>query len=117
MNKRKLGTIGEKIAILELEKKGYTIIEKNYLTLYGEIDIICTKGNMIIFVEVKLRKTLQKGYPREAVTFSKQKKIINTANYYISQNEIYNSDFRFDVFEILILNTMSINHIENAFNV
>ncbi|MDE6182375.1 MAG: YraN family protein, partial [Eubacteriales bacterium] len=81
-------------------------------TIYGEIDIIAEKENIIVFFEVKYRKTIKNGYPREAVSKAKQDKIKKTALIYISENNIINKDFSFDVIEIL---GNEISHIKNAF--
>lgn len=110
-NKQK-GYLAEKNASDFLLKKGYNILFKNYQTRYGEIDIIAKKDTYICFIEVKYRKNINKGYPREAVNLKKQEKIKNTAILYITENNLQNIDFRFDVIEILKDN---ITHIKNAF--
>lgn len=112
MENRKKGSIAEDKAIFYLKEKGYNILYKNFYSIYGEIDIIAKKDNMIIFFEVKYRSSLKNGYPREAISKSKQEKIKKTALIYISENNILNSDFSFDIIEIL---NNEITHIENAF--
>lgn len=112
MENRKKGSIAEDKAILYLKNKNYNILYKNFYTRYGEIDIIAEKNNLITFFEVKYRKTLKNGYPREAVSISKQNKIKKTALIYISNNNILNKDFSFDVIEIV---SNEIVHIQNAF--
>ncbi len=82
---RKLGNIQEKIAIDFLIKNGYNIKICNYTKQCGEIDIIAQKDDYIHFIEVKYRKITNYGYPREAVTKSKQTKIKKTALYYIQE--------------------------------
>lgn len=112
MENRKKGSLAEDRAILFLKSKGYNIIYKNFYTIYGEIDIIGEKNNLIVFFEVKYRKTLKNGYPRESVSKTKQEKIKKAALLYISQNNIINKGFSFDVVEII---DNEIIHIENAF--
>lgn len=63
-----IGSVGEKLAGNYLIQKGYTVIQKNYRTRYGEIDLIARKNNIIIFVEVKTRQTDSKGKPYASVT-------------------------------------------------
>jgi putative endonuclease len=104
----------EKIAKEYLIKKNYTIIEENFTSKYGEIDIIAKNNETISFVEVKGRKNTSHGYPGEFVTGNKQRKIIMTAKYYIMKHGDYDTQYRFDVIEI-ILDEKSINYIENAF--
>lgn len=111
-NNRKKGNIAEIMAIDFLINNGYSIINKNYQKQTGEIDIIAKKDTYIFFIEVKYRKNVNKGYPREAVSLKKQEKIKNTALYYIEENNLNNVDFCFDVTEILGNN---ITHIQNAF--
>ena len=112
MENRKKGSLAEDKAILFLKNKGYNILYKNFYTMYGEIDIIGEKNDLIVFFEVKYRKSLKNGYPREAVSKTKQQKIKKTALLYISKNNIINKDFSFDVVEIIDNNII---HIENAF--
>lgn len=111
-NNRQKGNIAEKKAIDFLINKGYSIIATNYQKQVGEIDIIAKKDTYIVFIEVKYRKNINKGYPREAVSLKKQQKIKNTALYYIEENNLNNIDFSFDVIEII---GDSITHIESAF--
>ncbi len=112
MQNRNKGNIAEDKAIFFLKNKGYDILYKNFYTIYGEIDIIAKKEETIIFIEVKYRKTLKNGYPKEAVSKAKQNKIKNTALIFIEKNNIIDKDFSFDVIEIL---DNKINHIQNAF--
>ncbi|MGL4912978.1 MAG: YraN family protein [Romboutsia sp.] len=114
MNNKQKGDLGEFIAQKYLLDKGAKIIESNYRIKTGEIDIISDLGGEIVFVEVKARSNNRYGYPSEAVNYKKIKKIINTANYYILKNNLYNKKIRFDVIEVY-LNEDKINHIVNAF--
>lgn len=75
MNTRKFGIIGEKIAQGYLINKGYEILENNYYTRRGEIDIIAKINNTISFVEVKTRNNLEYGSPAMAVNGVKKKNI------------------------------------------
>ncbi|MCL1936008.1 MAG: YraN family protein [Defluviitaleaceae bacterium] len=113
---RQKGNLGEDIAISFLVKKNFKIITKNYYTKHGEIDIIVTDKEYIVFVEVKYRTNKNFGSPAEAVTNNKIKKITKSAIYYISQNNIQNKDIRFDIIEITkIKNEYVINHIVDSF--
>ena len=107
-----IGKYYEDLATYYLTEKGYEIIERNFDTDRGEIDIICKNDEFMVFVEVKYRKSGRYGLPREAVTYAKQKKIRKAASYYIAVNKIRNMDFRFDVIEII---KDEITHLENAF--
>ncbi len=115
-NNREKGKLGEEIAVAYLIENGYSILCTNFSSRGKEIDIIAKKSSALIFVEVKLRKSLKFGYPREAVTFAKQNNIKQAANYYIYKNGIVDCDFQFDIIEILDTKTeRKLEHIKDAF--
>ncbi len=99
MDKREIGRNGENFAEEYYRKKGYEIKERNYHSRYGEIDLIAMKDNTVIFVEVKTRNENSLGRPAEAVSKSKQKKLILTAFQYMEKLPL-NTGCRFDVFEV-----------------
>lgn len=115
MNKRKFGIIGEKIAQGYLLNKEYDILETNFYTKRGEIDIIAQKGNCIVFVEVKTRSSLKFGTPAMAVNYSKRKHIKSVAKTFLYLNRMQGYEVRFDVVEVFIIDgKCEINHIEGA---
>lgn len=121
---RKLGAFGEDKAVLYLKRRGYTILERNYRAgRYGEIDIIAkTPDGVIAFVEVKTRTGKAMGEPWEAVNYYKKRHIINTALTYISRKNLYDTDARFDVIEVMpekrgFIRGVRVNHIKEAFEV
>ena len=113
-----LGKFGENIAKNYISKKGLNIIERNYHSRYGEIDIIAQINNIIAFIEVKTRKNNSIVKPVESVNKSKRNKIFKTAFTYLERNNIKFQP-RFDIIEILTKGSecevLNINHIENAF--
>lgn len=112
-NCRETGALYEQKAVSFLEKKGYQIVERNFYSKYGEIDIIARDREYLVFVEVKFRKNAYLGAALEAVTPAKQKRIIRSAMYYIYSNrKLYDTACRFDV---LAFEGEKIFHIENAF--
>ncbi|WP_455538212.1 YraN family protein [Terrisporobacter sp.] len=114
MNNIEKGKLGEEIALKYIISKGGRIIEQNYRTKMGEIDLIAKMNGELVFVEVKSRSNINYGYPCEAVNYKKKRKIINAAKYYILDNCLENISVRFDVIEIYLSNK-KINHIINAF--
>ncbi|MHB8483493.1 MAG: YraN family protein [Nitrospiria bacterium] len=113
---RDYGQEAEKHAALFLHDKGYVILEKNYHTRYGEIDLIARDQDYLVFVEIKARKTDDFGGPAAAITSTKRKKIIQMARFYISSKKI-ESDVRFDVVLILgSIDSPSVELIQNAFD-
>lgn len=115
---RDIGTYGEDLSAEYLKRNSYSIISRNFRTRCGEIDIICKKNDLIIFLEIKSRYNYNYGSPIEAITYSKQKQIIKLCKYYIYINNLINYNYRFDVIEVLLNkenNLYSINHISDAF--
>ncbi|NOX35230.1 MAG: YraN family protein [Deltaproteobacteria bacterium] len=111
-----LGRSGETAAVSFLQTRGFAILETNYRTKLAEIDIIAKDKDCICFIEVKTRHSLRKGLPRESVNYSKQKKIILGATFYLKDKKQINSRVRFDVIEVYKKNgSFEINLIENAF--
>ncbi|HEX9090881.1 MAG TPA: YraN family protein [Anaerolineales bacterium] len=112
-----LGRMGESIAISFLEKQGYTILEKNYRTPYGEIDVISKLAESIIFVEVKTRASSTLGPPEISVTRRKAEHMRCAAEYYIQQHPELNNDWRVDVIAIQMQTgdqPARIEHFENV---
>ena len=117
-NKNKeLGDLGEDIACHYLIRKGYTILQRNMKNSIGEIDVIASIDDVIVFVEVKTRDSVSYGLPFEAINLKKQKKIKNTAILYLKDKGLYDKVFvRFDCVSILGYDdTFRIEHIENIF--
>ncbi|MBQ6787738.1 MAG: YraN family protein [Lachnospiraceae bacterium] len=101
MNTRKTGAEYEAFTEKYLKSRGIKIIEKNYRNRKGEIDLIGRDEEYLIFFEVKYRKSQKAGNPAEAVTFQKQKKICQVADYYRLTHGIGEfSAIRYDVIAI-----------------
>ena len=113
MNTKILGDKGEIWAQNYLVKQGYIIIENNYHSKIGEIDIIAKQGEEIVFVEVKTRSSDKFGKPSEAVNFQKQFKIKKTAEVFLLKSKKYYSKVRFDVIEVYP--DEKIVHLKNCF--
>ena len=116
MHNKLLGDKGEMLAEKFLEKNKYKILEKNFKTKFGEIDLIAKYKENIIFVEVKTRTSTDYGLPCEAVNYKKQSVIGKVAALYLANNKMSSQNCRFDVIEVLVSqNKSNINHIVNAF--
>ncbi len=116
MNLGTTGSAGEEYAVEVLTRKGYEIITRNYHSRFGEIDIICKNDKYIAFVEVKTRGKNAVSLGREAVTPSKQRKIIKTALNYLTLKNVTDLQPRFDIIEITVKERVRAVHIENAFD-
>lgn len=114
MNKTEIGNKAELKACEFLTRQHLQIIKTNFKALpYGEIDIIAIENDILVFVEVKYRKSNNFGYAQEMITPRKQSKIINTANIFLQRYPLYeNKESRFDV---IAINNTNINWIKNAF--
>lgn len=88
---------GEDTAVRFLKKKGFCVLERNYRSKYGEIDIVCEDGETVCFVEVKSRSTFNHGLPQEFVDRRKRKKITLAALQYIREKRPGPRPMRFDV--------------------
>ena len=118
MSTNEQGQRAETFALSLLQKNGYQLLHRNYHCRYGEIDLVVSKKQLVVFVEVRYRKNLNYGGAIESVTWHKQQKIIKTAEHYIHQhtNPELDLDYRFDVIALSSLSSTTNNHewIENA---
>ena len=101
MNNRETGAVYEKQAAEYLLARGVRLLEQNYRSRRGEIDLIGRDGEYLVFFEVKYRKNNTKGYPAEAVDYRKQKNICRVADYYRMIHRIGDAEaVRYDVVAI-----------------
>ena len=111
----KLGTKGEDIACKYLANQGYFILKRNFKCKSGEIDIIATDKNEMVFIEVKTRRSAKYGAARDAVTPNKRKHIKAATEFYIYKHHLESSYIRFDVIELYLKKGIFyINHIKNT---
>jgi putative endonuclease len=109
----KKGMNAEMIVNSYLIRHGYSVVKHRYKTQYGEIDLIATKGNLILFTEVKNRKSI---FDREIISDHQKKRCCETASYFLSQNQQFLSfTMRFDCF--FIDRHGKLEHIENAWEI
>lgn len=111
----KSGKTGEDIAVKYLETHGYRVLDRNFTTDIGEVDIFVTDNRSLISVEVKSRLSLEYGKPVEAVGHDKVKKITQVTSQYIKKYRLFGVPVRFDVVEVY-LEDKTVNHIKNAFD-
>jgi putative endonuclease len=115
--RKSLGRLGEDLACEYLERNGFMIVERNYRTQSGEIDVIARRKNCEVFVEVKARRTGDYGEPEEAVTGTKVRRIRGVASEYLGEKGL-GKDVRFDVVSVLLDgkgNLEDLRHIPDAF--
>lgn len=114
MNNREVGTNFEQKAADYLVNNGYQILHRNFRCKIGEIDLIAKSEGYLCFIEVKYRSGTSKGYPAEAITLNKMRRITRTAQFYMLLHKIpQESPCRFDAVVIL---DHEISLIKNAFD-
>lgn len=113
ISNRRKGTQYETKAAEYLKAQGFEILQKNFSSRFGEIDLVAREGRYLVFVEVKYRATARGGHPLEAVDAGKQRRIKKTADFYCLRYG-YGEDTpcRFDVVGII---GEEMIHVRNAF--
>lgn len=101
MNRADLGHMGEAVAAKYYIRQGYLLLNHNYRTRMGELDLILYKADTIVFAEVKTRTSAQRAAPAEAVDYYKQQRLIAAAGQYLQQSPYADANIRFDVVEVL----------------
>lgn len=114
-NNIEIGRKGELLAKQYLVSHNYNILNMNYRNKIGEIDIIAMNKDILVFIEVKTRRSLEYGYAYEAVNRRKQEKIISTSLVYLKENGFKDIQLRYDIIEVYLTPKTRINHIDNAF--
>jgi len=111
-----IGEKGEQIAADFLIKNGYQLLKRNYSCRFGEMDIIATIAEYLVFCEVKTRQGEGKIHPTSAITKKKIKKLRQIGLYYIEKNKITRIQPRFDVISIQLKSKQPpvIEHFINA---
>jgi putative endonuclease len=116
--RRAQGDAAEERACRHLERSGFTIVERNFRTRGGEIDIVARKGDLLVFVEVRSREVPGFGTPEESVTPAKRRRIVAAARRYLTNVPASSwREARFDVIAIEgVENTAVIRHYPAAFD-
>ena len=94
------GSAYEKLASRYLQKQGLKILQENYHSRYGEIDLIMQQRDTIVFVEVRHRANNRHGGALESVDRRKQRKIVKTAMMYVHEKQLWDYNLRFDVIAV-----------------
>ena len=115
-NNLKIGRLGEQIAKIYLQNKGYYIIEKNYRTKYAEIDLIARNKSVLVFVEVRARKDERFGSPEDSIKRSKIRKLIKNAQAYVARKG-YVKTYRIDAICIVLEENGRANRITHYENI
>jgi len=119
ISRLELGKLGEDLACAELERRGYAVLARRYRTRFGEIDIVSMQADVVVFVEVKARRTRRYGRAIESIPPWKRRRIGAMALDYLAWTGRLDARCRFDIVAIDAAGTedMRIEVIEDAFNV
>lgn len=98
--RQSLGKRGKSIAAEFLKNKGYTILETNWRSPYGEIDLVANQDGVLTFVEVKTRASKSLGPPEVSITPRKLEHMRNTAEYYMQEHPDFIHEWRVDAIAI-----------------
>lgn len=97
---QQLGQWGEALATRHYRGLGYTILDHNWHCQHGELDLVCSKGDELVFVEVKTRSTHAYGSPEEALSERQQLRIQKSAWTYMEQHDLLQSDWGIDLLAV-----------------
>ena len=97
-----LGRRGEEFAAAFLAERGYRILALNYRKKFGELDIVAEDGGVIVFVEVKTRRTRSFGHPLESVTAAKKQRMVRAAQAWLADNRCQDRPCRFDAVAVTV---------------
>lgn len=114
---KQLGAKGEQIASDFLESKGYRIIDQNFSSRFGELDLVALDGEDLVFVEVKTRTNLAFGFPESSITPAKVEKIQNTGLIWLQDHPETTGDWRIDIIAILLNTHQEIEDIQHFVNI
>ena len=114
-----IGTRGETAAARYLERVGIRIVERNWTCPFGEADIIAVDGSTLVFIEVKTRTGISKGFPSEAVDARKRARYEKIAAWYLKDYGEVDIPVRFDVIALMVVSPSRafMKHYVNAFGV
>lgn len=118
-NTNRTGAAGERIARQHLCAKGYAILESNWSTTFGELDIIAKQGDALVFVEVKTRRGASTESALEAVTSAKHERMLKAVYQYLHDHDIDSeTQWRMDVIAVALNSGPGpqIDHVEDAFD-
>ncbi len=99
--RRAVGDEAEQLAVEHLEREGYLIRDRNVTCRRGELDVVAEKGEVLAFVEVRMRSTAVWGDPSMTVTHAKQRKVVLAAHEYCQRHRLFARVIRFDVASVV----------------
>jgi len=114
---KRIGNLGETIAAEFLENKGYQLIDHNYHTRYGELDLVMLELDSVVFVEVKTRTSDTFGTPEDSVTSEKLERLQSAALLWLQAHPEVDDEWRMDVVSVNLTHDQRVENIEHFINV
>ena len=118
-NRQETGALGERLARQYLEQCGYIILEVNWSSLYGEIDIVAKHRDVLVFVEVKTRRDSNTESALAGITAAKRERLLSAVHFYLHEHALDSEiAWRIDVIAIALDSRRApqIDHVEDAFD-
>jgi putative endonuclease len=111
-----LGRRGEDVAVSVFRHLGFEVVQRNYRCKHGEVDLIARRGRVLVFCEVKTRRTDLWGIPAEAVDHRKQSRLRLLAGVWLAEHRVGRVEVRFDVVSVIVRpDRDEVTHIPDAF--
>lgn len=99
--RRRSGDLAEQLVVEHLERDGWLIRDRNVSFRQGELDVVAEKGDVLAFVEVRMRASAVWGDPAATVSRAKQRKVVLAAMQYVQQRRLHQRGLRFDVASVI----------------
>ncbi|ATB33392.1 YraN family protein [Melittangium boletus] len=117
VERKQWGDEGEEAAVCFLVSQGYRIRARNYACRHGELDVVAERGDVLCFVEVRMRSTAAWGDPSQTVSFAKQRRVVKTALHYLGTHGVRDRMLRFDVISVVGRGERAtVEHLPGAFD-
>lgn len=112
-----VGAYGERVAVRFLADAGYAVLDRNWRCRAGELDVVAIRGGVVVFVEVKCRRSASFGVPASAVTAPKIARLRAVASEWLAAHDLTDADVRFDVVSVTRprRGAAEVEHVEGAF--
>lgn len=112
-----VGAYGERVAVRALEDAGYAVLDRNWRCRSGELDVVAARGGVVVFAEVKCRRSVAYGPPAAAVTPAKAARLRAAAAQWLAEHDLTEAAVRFDVVSVLRppAGAAVVEHLEAAF--
>ncbi|MER7006333.1 YraN family protein [Dactylosporangium sp. NPDC000555] len=110
-----LGGFGERVACRYLVSQGLVLLDRNWRSRSGELDVVARDGADLVFVEVKTRRGTRYGRPAEAIVPAKVRRLRALALMWLAANHARGERLRFDVVSVLVGRSVAVQHLRGAF--